>query len=253
MQTKTVVSITREGASLKAITSLQGAVAHAMQADGKEAASIQACAKVLADQVAGLTLPLASKVALIRATYADEFTQLGATTGLTKEQAKRKSNVVASLNAALVCYCAADMPVEVKAPSEGKDAEFKPARDLSLSAMRANAAAVKETAKAQETQEAATAALAMMSAEEKAKVKAEAEKAAEDRAATVAEQNKAKAKKADGELVAELAKRLGGILADSENRSALEAAFLTHGLHIAKAKAQPKTGSMAEQLATLTK
>lgn len=252
--TKQVVSIAREAASLAAITGLQSAVKAAMQADGNEAAKIQACAKVLANQVTGLVLPLASKVALIRATYADEFAQLASTKDLTKEQAKRKSNAVAGLVAALTCYCAADLPVETKAPADGKPAEFTKAAELpSLSAMKAAAATVKEMAKAEETKAATVATLAAMSAEDKAKAQADADKAAKAKADEIAEQTKAAVKAANAETIADLAKHLPEILSDADLRAQLEAAFLTHGLALAKAKAAPKSGSMAEQLASLTK
>ena len=251
---KTIISITREAASLAAITDLQGAVKAAMQADGTEAAKVQACAKVLAAQVSALVLPLASKVALIRATYADEFAQLAATKDLTKEQAKRKSNAVAGLIAALTCYCAADLPVETKAPADGKPAEFTKAAELpSLSAMRAAAATVKETAKASEAKAATIAALAAMTPEQKAMETAKAAEAAKTKAADVAAQAAAATKAANAETVAEFLQFLPGIMADADTRGALETGLLAHGLKLTKAKAEPKAGSMAEQLAGLTK
>lgn len=249
--TKTVVAIAREASSLEAITTLQEAVSAAMQADGKEASTIQACAKTLAAQVAHLDLPLSSKVALIRATYADEFGALASTKDLTKEQGKRKSNAVAGLIAAVTCYCASDMPVEVAAPTDGKDAVFKKAGELSLSAMKANAATVKETAKAAETVVAQAAMLAAMTPEEKLAAqaasaqKASAAKAASDaaKATLIAEAN--------AETCKEFIANLSGILASNDNREALDAAFLHVGLKLQKCKASPSGESLAAQLAAL--
>jgi hypothetical protein len=253
--TKPVISIVREAASLSAITALQTAVAEGMQADRKESVAIQACAKILAAQVATLNLPLASKVATIKATYADEFAGLSSTKDIDdKQAAKRKSNAAAALNAARVCYVAQDMPVEVRPPADGKPAVFKPAQELSLSAMRAAAATVKETAKAAEAKAAAEAAIATMTPEMKAAAQAaaqaEAEKKAKEaetaRLATVAAHNL--------EIVSDLAKYLPSILAQQDAREALDAALLNAGLVLSKSKKAPaERGSLSDQLKSLTK
>ena len=251
-QAKTVVSIAREAASLSAITDLQGAIKAAMQADGTEAAKIQACAKVLASQVKALDLPLASRVALIRATYADEFSALASTKDLTKEQAKRKSNAIAGLVAAITCYCAESCPVETKAPADGKPAEFKPAGELSLSAMKAAAATVKETVKAEEQKAAATVALAAMTPEQQAAEKAANEtKTREAAAAALVAKNKI-IHEADAGTIKELGTCLGRVLGTPDLRELLDAAFLVHGLKLSKA-AKPSGETLAAQLASLTK
>lgn len=249
MQAKTVVSIAREASALAAFTAVSSAIQHAMKADGNESAKIQDLAKRLAAQVADVALPLASKVALIKATYADEFAQMAATKDLTKEQAKRKSNATASLVAALTCYCAADLPVEVKAPADGKPAEFVKAAELpSLSAMKIAAASVKEMAKASEAKAAAEAAIKAMSPADKAKAQAEVKAQAEAKALELAAETAAAVKAANLHMIGELEKRLTHILADNDCRAELEAAFMLHGLQLAKAKRAPISGSMAEQL-----
>ena len=94
-------------------------------------------ANILATEVAGFDLPLASKLALLESAYKDDFKALSA-----------NRNTVASLRAALTCKVAGGMLVEVKAPSkDGKvGAVLKPADKLSVGEAKKFAAVVKADA-----------------------------------------------------------------------------------------------------------
>ena len=94
-------------------------------------------ANILATEVAGFDLPLASKLALLESAYKDDFKLLAV-----------NRNTVASLRAALTCKVAGGMLVEVKAPSkDGKvGAVLKPADKLSVGEAKKFAAVVKADA-----------------------------------------------------------------------------------------------------------
>ena len=146
------------------------------------------------------------------------------------------------------------MPVEIKAPADGKPAEFKPACELSLSAMRAAAATVKETAKAAESKAAAEAAIATMTPEMKAAAQAAAQVEAEKKAQAAEAARLATIAAHNLEVVAEFAKFLPSILSQQDAREALDAALLNAGLTLSKAKKAPtERGSLSDQIKSLTK
>jgi hypothetical protein len=251
--TKPVVSIARDAAVLVEFSNLTVVVDGEIKAGRARSSQIQSLALVLSNQVKSLDLPLSSKLGLIKVTYADEFAEMGKTAGLDKEAAKVKSNTVAALNAAIVCYTAGAEPVVVKAAEADKPAVIKAAEDLSLSAMREHAAEIKETVKETEAAAAATAALAVMTPEQRKETEAaNAKKAAEAEAASTAKTAKIIAE-ANTATNAEFCKNLSGILAIPECRKLLEASFLTVGLRLEKCKAAPIANDIKSQLAAIAK
>lgn len=136
INTKSIISIERD----TSIVALFGDVVTIDKSLGLKLAMI---AEQLASQVATLTLPHASKCALIEATYTSEFKAIA-----------ENRNTAATLRALIVCKVAGDLKVETKAPSaDGKQsAVFQPASKLSASAAKTHAAEIKAMAvEAEET------------------------------------------------------------------------------------------------------
>jgi len=134
--TKPIVAIERD----ESIVALFGDVVTIDKSLGLKLSMI---ADQLAAQVATLTLPHASKCALIEATYTGEFKAIAG-----------NRNTAATLRALIVCKVAGSLKVETKAPSaDGKVAAvYQPASKLSASAAKTHAAEIKALAvEAEET------------------------------------------------------------------------------------------------------
>jgi hypothetical protein len=252
--TKTVVSIERSAPVIAFFGDVAEATSAAFRADGNESAKIQKLAQALAGQVESLALPLSSKIALVKATYAQEFAGMASTKDLDKQLAKRKSNAVAALVAALTCYIAADTPVETKAPAEGKPAEFKKAGELSLSAQRAAAAEVKKVVADAEKKSATEAAIAAMTPEQKKATELKLAEIAAATAANVAKERQAAQLATATALVGSLAVQLDFIMTTPETNAKLNDLFAAHGFEIKKSKRAPaERGTLADQLKSLAK
>lgn len=254
---KTILTLTRAASVIADFSALSTAIAEGFKADANEAKTVQETARELAAQVKNelpAELPLATKLALVRATYADEFSTLSSTKGLDPLQAKRKSNASAGLTAAITCYIMADTPIQVAPPKDGKEATFKKAGELSYSAMRAAAAEVKTIAKEAEAKIETEAKLAAMSVEEKKVEQVKADIAAKAAQVKKAEEAKIAADKSALAVISSLDSQFAYIMGDADLRATLAAKLADHGYALTKSKQAPKEkGTLSDQLKALTK
>lgn len=254
---KTILTLTRAANVIADFSAIGDALQAGFKADATEASVIQTTAKELAAQCKlelPAELPLATKLALVRATYAEEFSALASTKGLEPLQAKRKSNASAGLTSALTCYIMADTVIEVKPPKDGKPAETKKASELSYSAMKAAAAEIKTIAKEAEAKAETAAKLAAMSEAEKAEAQKVAAEAAKVAAAKKAETEKIAKDKCALAVISSLDSQFTYIMSDADLRGTLQTKLEAHGFTLAKSKKAPaEKGTLSDQLKSLAK
>jgi hypothetical protein len=205
-----------------------------------------------AKKAAELHKGVAHKVVV--ALYADSIA-VSKSSGISEDDAtSAQRNLRQQFSASLLCFQNADMMVEISAPSKDgkKGAVSVPAGQLSPSAAKAKAAEISQRATEERNAAAVAAKLATMTPE--------ARKEAEAANASKAKEAEAASKAKTAEIIAEanrttcgeFVKNIAAILSLPECSVALDAAFLTVGLQLAKCKAAPK-GELASQIEALAK